>query len=66
MRRSSTGEAKGVRGLLDDELVELTDADRKAMLDALSSPPKPVQNLRNAFDRYLARFGRRAPPESER
>jgi uncharacterized protein (DUF1778 family) len=66
VRRSSTGKTKRERGLRDAEIVKLTDADRKAMLDALSSPPKPVENLRSAFDRYMVRFGTRAPSESER
>ena len=50
-------EARAQYALLDDQMVKLTEADRRAMIDALASPPKPTKNLRNAFERYQARFG---------
>ncbi len=49
-------EARARHALVDEQMVKLTSADRLAMIDALSSPPKPTKALRNAFARYQDEF----------
>ncbi len=50
-------DARARHTLIDDQIIRITDADRRAMVAALSKPPKPAKQLRKAFDRYHARFG---------
>jgi uncharacterized protein (DUF1778 family) len=45
------------QALLDERMVRLSEADRRAMVAALSHPPKPARRLRKAFERYQDRFG---------
>lgn len=49
-------EARAHYTLIDEQMVKLTSADRLAMIDALSSPPKPTKALRAAFARYQDEF----------
>ena len=40
------------RRLLEEESIRVTDKDRRALVDALMSPPNPNAALRKAFAKY--------------
>lgn len=48
--RSAIRAAK--RRLLEEEAVRVTDQDRRALVDALMSPPSPNAALKKAYARY--------------
>ena len=48
--RSAMRAAK--RRLLEEEAIRVTDRDRRALVDALMSPPSPNAALKKAYARY--------------
>lgn len=49
-------EARANMAIVEENLSRLTDSDRAALIDALTSPPQPNKALRRAYREYRAKF----------
>jgi uncharacterized protein (DUF1778 family) len=49
-------EARANTAIVEENLSQLTDRDRAALIDALASPSQPNKALRNAYRKYRAKL----------
>ena len=49
-------EARANTAIVEENLSQLTDRDRSALIDALAIPPQPNKALRNAYRKYRAKL----------
>lgn len=49
-------EARANMAIVEENLSQLTERDRAALIHALASPPQPNKALRQAYRKYRAKF----------